>query len=200
MKIKNTILNILFPRYCLNCGKEGQYICKDCELFMNDINNFGNLIAFWEYNGIVKKAIHQIKYGKTYDIIKELVNKKDFEIKENTIITYVPMYIKKQKKRGFNQSEIIAKEVGKKAGLPVIKLLEKIRKTSDQARLTKEERLKNLQRSFCIRAKPGLAQSIQNILLVDDVYTTGATMLECTKVLKRAGFNNIQGFVLAKTT
>lgn len=112
------LLDILFPKHCLNCNKTGQYICKDCELFMAETNNSENYISFWEYNGIVKKAIKEIEKG-AYDIVKELINKKDFKIREDTVITFVPVDIKEKKKRGFNQAEIIAREIGKKTNLPV---------------------------------------------------------------------------------
>jgi len=199
------VLDILFPKYCLGCGKEGKYICKDCELFMVEISNYGKLISFWEYNGVVKKAIHQIKYNGIYDIVGELVSKKEFEINKNTIITFVPTHIKRKKERGFNQAEIIAKELGKKANVPVVKLLEKTKETPDQAILDREHRLINLKGSFA-EARPlqkekhiEAIRGRASILIVDDVYTSGATMEECAKVLHKAGFKNISYFTLAKT-
>lgn len=198
--IKELILDILFPKYCFGCGKEGLYICKECELFMTDVQHsvLHNLVAFWEYSGIVKELIHRIKFNGEYDIIKELINKKDFEVAENAVITYVPMHIKKQRKRGFNQAEIIARELGRKTGKPVVKLLEKIKETKDQATLDKAARLENVKNTFRFCGSPGLPQ-ISEVLLVDDVYTSGATMQECSKVLRKAGFKNIWGFTLAKT-
>jgi len=166
---------------------------------MNEVNSAGNLISFWEYNGIVKEAIKQIKYKGVYDIVRELINKKYFEIADNTIITYIPMHIKKKKKRGFNQAEIIAREVGRKMGVPVAKLLEKIKPTRGQAKLSKEERLENLKNCFSIvGADLCVSPQMPNVLLVDDVYTTGATMAECAKVLCKAGFENINYFTLAR--
>lgn len=202
---KNLVFDILFPKYCLGCGKEEAYICKSCELFMNEINNTENLISLWEYNGIVERAIKEAKYKGRYDILRELVSKKEFKIKENTIITYVPMHIKKEKRRGFNQAEIIAKEIGKRAGVPVVKLLEKIKETPEQVKLNREQRLNNLKDSFA-EARPlqkeKYIEAIRgraSILIVDDVYTTGATMEECGTVLHKAGFKNIQGFTIART-
>ena len=192
----NALLDILFPKYCAGCGKEGNYVCKKCELYMVDTLQMPGFTALWEYNGVVKELIHRIKFEGEYDIIKELVNKKDFEIADNTIITYVPMHIKKQKKRGFNQAEIIAKEIGKKTNKPVVKMLKKIKEISDQAKLDKTARLENVRNVFQFCVKPGFTQ---NVLLVDDVYTSGATMQECSKVLRKAGIENISGFTLAKT-
>lgn len=200
--IKDLILDILFPKECAGCEMQGAYICKKCEMYMLDVPQAIGLTALWEYNGIVKEMIHRIKFNGEYEIIKELVNKKDFDVAENAVITYVPMYIKKQRKRGFNQAEIIAREIGKKVNKPVVKMLEKIKETKDQASLDKEGRLKNpkgcfvLNQVYATSPKLGLRQPI---VLVDDVYTSGATMQECCKVLHKAGIDNIWGFVIART-
>ena len=194
--IKDLILDVLFPKKCIACGKEGKYVCKDCELYMLDVPKTAGLTVLWEYNGIVKELVHRIKFNGEYEIIKELLDKKGFEIAEDAVITYVPMHVRKQKKRGFNQAEIIAMEIGKKSNKPVIKMLEKVRQTKDQASLNKEERLKNLKNTFCFCGRPGLPQ---NVVLVDDVYTSGATMQECCRTLRNGGINNIQGFVIART-
>jgi competence protein ComFC len=197
-KIKNCLLDVLFPKYCLGCGKEGLYICKKCEIYMMDVPQPIGGISFWEYNGIIKEAIHRIKFNGEYNIIKELIAKKDFELQDGAIITFVPMHIKKKKKRGFNQAEIIAREIGRKTGRPVVKLLEKVKETKDQASLGKEARLDNVKGSF--REAPACRQAgVHSILLVDDVYTSGATMQECSRVLRKAGFENISYFTLART-
>jgi len=195
-KIKNCLLDILFPKKCVGCGKQGKYVCEKCELYIVDALQLPGFTALWEYNGIIKELIHRIKFNGEYDIIKELVGKKDFEIAEDATITYVPMHIKKQKKRGFNQAEIIAREIGKKVNRPVVKMLERTKKTSDQAKLDKTARLENVRNAFQICVKPGFTQ---NVLLIDDVYTSGATMQECSKVLRKSGINNISYFTLART-
>jgi competence protein ComFC len=215
--IKDLILDLLFPKYCLGCGREGQYICDKCLIFATEIQNTGDLTCFWEYDGIIKKAIHKIKYNGVYDIARELVSKKDFVIlskaknpkelrdpssalggtqddNNGVVVTFVPMTKKREAKRGFNQAEIIAKEIGRKTGRPVVKLLEKIRETSDQIGLSRTERLENLKNSFrCLNF------GFKQILLVDDVYTTGATMEECSRILRKAGASKIHKFAICKT-
>jgi len=114
---------------------------------------------------------------------------------------------KKERERGFNQAEVIAKELGKKLNKPVVKMLDKIKETSDQIGLSREDRLKNLKDCFQTRRGPDsrrlrssfLETGPLEILLVDDVYTTGATMEGCRRTLGRAGFKNIWGFTIAKT-
>jgi len=63
MKVKDVILDLIFPKYCLGCGKEGQYICKNCELYLMDVPPMAELTSLWEYNGIIKEAIRRIKFN-----------------------------------------------------------------------------------------------------------------------------------------
>jgi len=201
MEIKHIVSDILFPRVCAGCGREGKYICDECSIFVSEtemIYNLGcldGLTSIWEYEGLVKELIHTIKYHGVTDIIKELISQVDLDI-YYPYITYVPMHIKKKKKRGFNQSELIAEEIGKASNSKVVPLLKKIIDTEDQVKLNKEERLKNIKNCFkCV--KPSLMQ--KEILLVDDVFTAGVAMQECCRVLKQAGVEKVWGFTLART-
>jgi competence protein ComFC len=202
-KIKEGIVDILIPKRCLGCGQEGQYICKNCELFLSELNMFGTeprTMSVWEYEGVVEKAIWKIKYDGCYDIISELVDKAfekiELNLPENTYITYVPMYRKRERERGFNQAKLVAKRIGQKADRPVVGLLEKIKDNPSQVGLNPQERQENVRNVFSLaklrEAKP------YSVLLVDDVYTTGATMGECTRVLKKSGIKNVYGFTIAK--
>ncbi len=217
-KIKNGILDILFPKMCLGCGREGLYICKDCEVFLSEVPPDKDIVSMWEYEGLMEKLIQKIKYDGCYDIVGELVamafKKIDLNLPKDTIITFVPMYKKREKQRGFNQAELIAKKVGEVTGKPVVKLLEKIKDNRSQVGLHPQERAENVKDVFALSSDAKFSsrftlkgspatQKIQharlsNLLLVDDVYTTGATMNECTKVLKKAGVKNVWGFTLSR--
>ena len=205
---KDLLLDVLFPRFCLGCGREGRYICDKCNVFVSEVEpiyfeqkkyGLDALISIWEYEGLIKKLIHEIKYQGLTDIVKELISLIQIEI-YYPYITYVPMYLKREKRRGFNQAKLIAKELVKKtfaqSGCQVVSLLEKIKDTQPQMELTQEERLENIKNCFAVR---GDLSGIEQVLLVDDVFTTGATMKECTEVLKKAGINKVWGFVLART-
>jgi len=239
-KIKDAILDILFPKFCVRCKKEGRYICDECNIFISETlpvcpichnsSFFGEshpgclrkysldgLISAWDYEGLIKNLIYKIKYDGITHAIGEIIENffkliandennrfyafLSFLSYRNTYIAYIPMYRKKEKKRGFNQAELIAKEIGKISNCRVACLLKKIKDTESQAKLDKGERLQNVKDSFeesPICDKPGLSQ-IENVLLVDDVFTTGATMKECCKVLKQSGVRKVWGFVLAMT-
>ncbi len=157
------------------------------------------MVSAWEYEGLIKKIIFKIKYDGMFDVIDELVEKA-FEIREpyvpeDTTITFVPMFKKKEIKRRFNQAELIARKVGEITDREVLPLLEKIKDTPSQTELNKEKRLANVKDSF--QRKQGV-NCYNNVLLVDDVWTSGATMQECCKVLKKSGVKRVFGFTLAR--
>ena len=234
MNIKNIILDILFPKLCLGCGREGKYVCSKCELFVSEASSIcpvcggpsfngdthlycktkyslDGLTSVWDYDGLAKQLIYKIKIGGITHIISEVIKDffkiiaKDtdrfhsflsFLISEKNCIAYVPSFKKKEKKRGFNQAEIIAKELSKITRLKTISLFKKIKDTKDQTELSKEERLQNVKDSFRF---VDVGVGLGNVLLVDDVFTTGATMKECCKVLKKAGIKKVWGFTIART-
>ena len=105
--------------------------------------------------------------------------------------------------RGYNQSELLAQEVGEKTGLKVVELLSKNKKTKQQVELQGVKRRKNLKGVFKLKNKncklpSGMQIDKKNILLVDDISTTGATLNECAKVLKEAGAKKVWGLVVAR--
>ena len=207
-KLKDGVLDILLPKFCVGCGREGLYICKDCEVFLSEVENtVPGLTSVWEYEGLMEKLIYKIKFDGCYHIIDELVEKalkvisnfqlSIFNLPPDTVITYVPMWPKKERRRGFNQSEVIAKKLGDVYHLVVRKILEKARDNRSQVGLGPRERFENVRNVFKMNFQFPIS-NFQNVLLVDDVYTTGATMRECAKVLKKAGVKNIWGFTLSR--
>ena len=111
LNLKNLILDILFPKKCVECGKEGKYICDKCSIFISECEQNSEVISVWDYEGVIKKLIWEIKYNGLRDGIKELVERIKFRdefISLFEYITYVPMHRKREKYRGFNQSKIIA--------------------------------------------------------------------------------------------
>lgn len=209
-KVVDTVLDIVFPKYCVTCGDEGEYLCQSCfgkaassyYLFDKDI------IAAGSYrNYYLKETIHYFKYR----FIKELVvplsklvirtlEQKfsgDYLKNRNIIIVPVPLHRKKFKQRGFNQAELIAKFVGNYFNLAVKPALQKTRLTKPQMSMKeKSERLKNLANVFVCSDKDLVAG--KEIFLVDDVATTGATLNECARALKQAGAKKIWKIVVAK--
>lgn len=175
------------PR-CKRCGKpvryERQEYCYDCqgkEFFFEQGKNV------WMHTGVVKQSIYQFKYrnrriyGEFY--AKEMYRLFGTWIRENGIdlIIPVPLHAKRRKERGYNQAEILAECLGGLTGIRVEKAAVIRRKyTSPQKRLDNKERRKNLHNAFAVVKD---LNSFKNILIVDDIYTTGSTINEVAKTI-----------------
>ena len=115
------------------------------------------------------------------------------EARGATVITFVPMTQKDHRSRGFNQAEILARLIGRHLHLPVKRLLKKTRETRLQSRLSATERNTNLQDAFRL-----LPSEHERVLLIDDIYTTGATVEECARTLKRGGAQSVVAMTVAR--
>ncbi len=172
---------------CLNCGvplKDESDYCNRCQ---NQKSAFLKNRAPLVYDGEVKRLIYKLKFAKkTYvaQTLGALMADKFLECGMNSeIIVFVPMTASEEKKRGYNQAELLANEVGKRLDIPVLPALAKIKSTSEQKELKGKDRAINLDGAFaCIFEQV----KGRKILLIDDVFTTGATANECAKVLLKA--------------
>lgn len=116
---------------------------------------------------------------------------------ENSVFIPMPLHKNKKRKRGFNQSEIIAKELSLALNIPLkTNILVKTENTQSQTNLTREERAKNIKNAFQTKNPSEIEGKI--IFLVDDVFTTGATMEEAAKTLKKAGASHVWGLAVAR--
>jgi len=156
------------------------------------------------YEGVMKKAIHLLKYNKKTGImrtlekiIKSYFNYLNFSFSSLDLVVPIPLHREKLKKRGFNQAELIAKVVAKHLKVQLAKgNLKRIKATTTQTSLDRKERRKNLKEAFKVRNRDEF--QAKNVLLVDDVYTTGTTIKEAAKVLKEARAKDIYVFALAR--
>ena len=195
--IKKRILDILFPQHlkCHSCGREaavnGYGICADCEAKLLFAANAGNIegvdgfTAGLQYNDVARRALRSFKYhGALYK--KEFLTHhihipEDWEI---DCIVPVPLHIDRLKRRGYNQSKVLADELVKRYDIPVREdLLSRIRNTPMQARMNRQQRMKNVKNAFSASPEcKGLS-----IALLDDMRTTGSTLKECALELKKHG-------------
>jgi len=201
-KVINSFLNLLFPSKCLGCGKENEILCKNClgRIDYPTLLNKNNILAATDYNDILaQKAIWLLKYRGLKQIaepLAELIKQRTLEkIKiKNPVFIPIPLSPKRLKERGFNQSELIAKCLSDNV---ITNVLYKTRETDSQVSLKdREKRLNNLKDSFGVK-NPKLVAN-KNIILIDDVSTTGATITEAKKVLRDAGAKNIVALVVAR--
>jgi len=163
-----------------------------------------------EYKGSVKKLIYTFKYRPHLSDLRDtltdlfyesLIQKEEFYkllSNKNLTIAPIPLHNSKLKKRGYNQAEILAGRLAEKFNLKAKNLLERIRNTKSQFKLKKEERRENVKNAFEIKSKGLKDLREKSIFLVDDVLTTGSTLLEAANVLKRNGAKKVYGITLAR--
>ena len=189
---------------CPNCGKKvNTYgLCKDCDELIDrnpryyyDIEGLDELIVASTYSGLMKKLIIQFKFYEKLsykDIISEIMTEKLLEkILSKEVLTYVPMYKIRESQRGFNQSKMLAEKIAKNTDMKCEDIFIKTRDTKFQVGLTKKDREKNLKNSF------GVLNKVDEIIIVDDVITTGSTLRELTKIAKVNGIKKVTALVAA---
>lgn len=213
--IAKNFLNLLYPLHCLGCqtpleAMNELHLCEHCIASINhnamppfELDDLPVLAySACIYDGALKELVHQFKYrGKTVlakIFSKLMINhiKDNPEIADVDLVTVVPLHKERLREREFNQSLLIANPISKEYFIMLTNTLEKTRKTRYQNELLKSERLKNLKGAFSVSLKADIKD--KNILLIDDVMTTGSTLSECAKILLGGGAKNVKCFTLAR--
>jgi len=192
--------------FCLCCGRffdgAGEpHLCADC---LRDRPPFTRHRSGARYEGVVKDIILLYKY-RGFEVLSRILA--DFLIRslggEEDLwsgiqaVLPVPLHPAKEKSRGFNQAVLLAKGLARKKDIPLLKgRLVKVRPTAAQTSLRAGERETNLRGAFRVRNAAGLKGKV--VLLVDDVYTTGSTVRECSLVLKKAGVKEVRAVTIAR--
>lgn len=215
------LIQLIFPPKCIFCNEvltlgTKQEICNCCyekipfagELFMNSCSNDRNqtgcdgVVCVCHYSGIIKQSLIRYKFynkpGYHRALAKLLYDKtsKSIDYREFDIITSVPLHRQRENIRGYNQSHLISKALGRETGISVeSRLLYRIRKTESQSLLVRCKREFNVKNAFEITDINKVRG--KNILIVDDIMTTGYTLDECSRVLKEAGAKKVIGAVVA---
>jgi len=227
------ILDFLFPRRCLGCGKVGGYFCSQCLNLLSleprricpvcEHPSIGGIthprcVRPWEldgltsifaYRGVIEKAIKKLKYKFVSDLASDLVELflsfcgedkafSNFCQEKDVFLVPIPLHPRRLRWRGFNQSELLGKMIAENLDIGFVPdLLKRIKNTKPQIKLSKKERRKNIHNAF--RISPNiLISQYPNILLFDDVWTTGSTLKECAKVLKQVGAKIVWGLTVAR--
>lgn len=118
--------------------------------------------------------------------------------RDSLLLVPIPLHPSRLRTRGYNQSEILARGLAEKLNLPLVNLLERIKKTIPQVGLERKKRIENISGAFSVVPNPAIAKAHPNIFLIDDVLTTGSTFLEAANVLKRNGVRKVWGIALAR--
>lgn len=229
MKILDFILNIIYPKRCGVCGDlisgNDPYICNDCNNKLEPIINlcpkcgsdnyfddycyhclnrdyyFDKNISIFKYDEAMRSAIHQFKYGKNLNQGRSLSHlsliellKKDINFNNYDYILPVPIHKNRLRQRGFNQCDIIANIFSEKLNIEIIKM-KRIIDTQAQSGLNTEKRMENVKDAFFIDGD----LKFKNIIIIDDIFTTGSTLNSIAKTLKDKGAKDILTITLSIT-
>lgn len=174
-----------------------------CGLCRHGLNSFDAAYSFGAYEGELRGLIHLFKYGKVRPLAKPLGRLLASALPRDQrfdLIAPLPLHWYRLWQRGFNQSELLAKEIARRTGVPIGKVIRRVRYTAAQAGLTNAGRRDNVIRSFRVKSGHRAARCVQGrrVLLIDDVMTTGATANACANALKKAGAAHVTLLTLAR--
>ena len=225
VKLKGMALDLLFPRWCIGCGRGGDFFCYSCRKILPWImpplcprcgrpQSSGTLCSgciAWQaeidgirspfrFDGLIRRSVHQLKYRNLRALsvpLAQLLN--DYFVANpvpGEVLVPVPLHKKRLRERGYNQSSLLAQQIGKLTRLPVVDdCLIRQRHTLAQARTsTIDERRSNVSGAFVCRDR---RLRDKQVLLIDDVSTSGVTLDACAAALKSAGASSVWGLVLA---
>lgn len=217
IKLIEQILKLIYPPTCGICKKlDNNYLCKKCEKILREQAIYGidccteendkyfdEHLYIFMYGGLIRNIMLNYKFREKAYLYKTFVkillkNQKFVEIiKTYDIIVPVPLSRTRNKLRGYNQSELIATEISKTLKLDLIKNeLYKTKNTMRQSNLNKLEREINIQGAYALKNEERIKN--KKVLIIDDIYTTGATANECSRVLKNAETQKIGILTIAK--
>ncbi len=222
------LLNFIFPSVCRFCGKVIAYdaqVCPACTRSLAPIGGvtcaacgkeqgfcrcegnefeFKRCIAPFYYEGTAKQGVHTLKYGGVPYTARYLSRyiigliKKQYKGINFDLAVCVPMHRLKQRERGYNQSELLLKHICTSLHITCCKrLLMQVKKNEAQHSKHRSERAENVRGIY--RARGGYDLKGKTVLLIDDIFTTGATLNECTRILKAAGAKNVYCAVFCTT-
>jgi ComF family protein len=225
-RLRGTALDFLFPQWCIGCGVSGSFICQSClrslprivpplcplcgkpqssgVLCPGCVNwkaEIDGIRSPFKFDGIARQAVYQLKYRNLRALAKPLAQLMfDYLVTSpvpGQILVPVPLHSKRLRERGYNQSGLLAKELGRLLQLPVVDdCLVRERHALPQARTSSvEQRRSNVAGVFTCRDN---RFQDKQVLLIDDVSTSGATLDSCAAALKAAGALSVWGLVFSR--
>jgi ComF family protein len=225
-QLQEKLVDFFFPRRCVGCGEIGHFLCYRCQQKLPRLlkpfcrkcgkpESSGGLCptcwgqetaidgirSVFRFEGVVRRAIHELKYRNLKAISGCLAALMADYLKDNQVngevLVPVPLHMRRLRERGYNQSGLLARDLGKLMTLPVIDdSLCRLKDSLPQARTTTvEERRRNVARAFNCRDDK---LSGRRVILIDDVCTSGATLEACAKAVKVAGAVSVWGLTLAR--
>jgi len=189
-------------RFCAICGERlvtfgdpaerQEAICGMCRA---ERPQFERAMAVGSYDGRLRELLHLLKYEDLRPLAAKLgsmlaQSMLTAGLPGNCVVIPIPLHRRKERQRGFNQSLLLARSVAGQFGFPLLSdCLQRKRETASQTGLTREQRRANLRGAFAVKERARIGGKV--VILVDDVFTTGTTAAECTRVLMRAGAKQV---------
>jgi ComF family protein len=199
------IVRIVRP-FCETCSEpfEGSintaFTCANCA---HRSIHFNRAVAAYRGRGIVRDVIHEFKYNRQIHLrhlvarwLRAALDDKRLRDCQFDVIVPVPLHPARQRERGFNQASLLADLLSAHTSIPDRPVLERVRYTTTQTALDRSERMENLHNAFRLRKNADVRGL--RVLLVDDVLTTGSTLNECARILKRAGAFSVHAATAAR--
>jgi ComF family protein len=212
------LLELLLPAACAGCGRYGAVLCRTCDnglrppahpqerfLALDPGVAVGDAlevaVAAFAYGGSLRRALAGLKYGSAARVARPLAHRAATTLQllvalaPHAELVPVPVHRDRLRQRGYNQAALLAAELARGGNLTVGDVLLRQRPTTQQHRLDRAARLRNLREAFVL--KPGRDPPTEAIL-VDDILTTSATLEACAAVLRAAGTERVLGFAIAR--
>lgn len=194
-------LKFIQKPFCHGCGTELDGVLDLCSKCISaETRPWAHAISVFHMKGLGSNLVHRFKYNNCFELGRPLASLAAQAVRDHSIdvdvIVPVPLHWRRQFLRGYNQSEVIAKQLSRELKIPTEKLIARHKHTKQQAKLDKTERENNLIDAFSVIK--GANCKKRSILLVDDVMTTGATLTEAAKVLLKEVATEVNVLVLAR--
>ena len=203
----NKLLKLLFPPKCMLCGKvlgEEEEICASCreKVLLNTAPPRVEKGAFFDkaaaglwYENEVRQAVQRLKYHEKQSYARPLARVMAYAVRHKLeedidLVTFVPTNAATLRERGYNQAELLARELATMLDKPCLPTLEKVRETRPMHGLRPEERRANVLGAYRLCC-PETAVAGKRVLVADDILTTGSTLSECARMLKTAGASRV---------
>lgn len=194
------------PPFCERCSEPfpgaitESFSCANCA---HRTLHFDAAVAAYRSRGVVRKLVHDFKYGRQFHLrhtlgswLSETLTDPRLRGRRFDVVVPVPLHPARKRERGFNQAQVLAELVSAKISVPLRGVLERIRYTTTQTAFDRAERMENLHNAFRLRKNANVRDS--RVLLIDDVLTTGSTLSECARVLKKAGAVSVHAATAAR--
>lgn len=214
MKIFDLIAHLLYPWKCVFCESvlKDTDICRECEeklpytvgdSAMQKFPFIDKCVSPLYYKDKVRASVHRYKFGgcsaysRRYAALMSDCVENNLDCRSIDVISWIPLSKKRLRQRGYDQARLLAEEIAAKTGLPCRQLLQKVKNNSAQS-LTRDAKQRRENVAGVYALDDGADVSGLRILLVDDVVTTGATMSEAARILRKAGAKSVFGVTLAR--